>query len=859
MLRASVKSVWAHKLRLLLTAIAIILGVGLISGTYVYTDTIGKAFDGIFADAFDGIDIVVGAESELQFGEGAFLPEETIEAIGSLDNVDEVNPYVQGMGITVLDKEGEPIGGLGPPQFGANFEESTEDTGGFTLREGAYPVGPAQVVLDATTVENGEFQIGDSISIVSPTQPEQSFELVGIAGFGELDSLGGATFALFDLPTVQSLLDREGQLTGASVQVTPGADVDEVIASIEPLLPDNGFAQSGQSAAEEQAGQIQEGLGFFNTFLLVFGFIALFVGAFIIYNTFRIVVRQRTRELALFRALGAKRRQVNRMVLAEAVLISIIASVLGIAFGLGIAKLLEGALSAAGIALPTTTLSLRPRTIAVGMIVGITVTVVAALIPAYRASRVAPMAALREDFAPTRRRMTARIIWGSVVGALGVGIMFFGLYGSPESGPPAILYVGLGVMVVFFGVFILSPLFARPVASLIGAPFERMAKVTGKLARENSMRSPRRTSATAIAVVISVTLVALVSVMSASIRGTIDDILGNDIAADLIVSPTNQFDPTASFTTDLGDRIEADPAIEDITRLRLGPALVDGSETFVSGIDADFADFFPPETSEGSLSPDVGEVVVESGIAEDNGWSVGDEAVIYFEQTGDQTFTVAGIGEGETWTGVIGLNQADWVANYGAASDTQLYLRAAPGFTAEEAKAAIEPLTDDVPTANLQTFEELQTDAEQQLDGLLNIILGLLAVAVLIGMLGVTNTMTLSVFERTREIGLLRAVGLGRRRTKQMVRYEAAIVSIFGAVMGVALGIFFGWAILAALRDEGFSTFVIPWLPPSLSVSGFIGSLLFWVVMTGVLGIIFAVFPARRAARLNVLEAIAYE
>lgn len=858
MLRASLKSVWAHKLRLALTALAIVLGVGLISGTFVYTDTIGKAFDGIFEDAFRGVDIVVSTQSDLQFGEGGYLPEDAVLAIADVDGVESVAPYLQGFGLTVLDANGEPLGGLGPPQIGSNFDEASTSEGGFQLREGDYPHGPTEVVLDAGLVATAGFELGDQVSIVSPTMPTQEYKLVGIAGFGDLDNLGGATFAMFDLDTIQALLDREGQLTGASVQVTPGTDVDTVIAAIQPTLPEGSLVQSGQSAAEEQAGDIQEGLAFFNTFLLTFAFIALFVGAFLIYNTFRIVVSQRTRELALFRALGARRAQVNRMVLLEALTVSVGSSAVGIVFGLGIATALQTGLSAAGIALPSANLSLQPRTIIVGMVVGVVVTLVAAMIPAFRAARVPPMAALREEVGRPRRSLAKRTLGGSIVAAIGVAILFMGLLVSFDSGPPEIAYVGLGIMVVFFGIFTLSPLFARPVAGFIGAPFERLFGVTGKLARENSMRSPRRTSATAIAVVISVTLVSLVSVMSASIRATIDEILGNDIKADLIITPANQFDPTASFTPDLADRIEADPIVEDVTRISLGTALIDDREAFITGAEADYSEYFPVDSSEGSLTPGPGEFVAEASIAESNEWTIGDTVEMGFELTGAQSYTLVGTAQGDLWSGVVLLSRDDWISQFGTETDTQVYIRA-PGLTQDEAKAGLEAYTEDVPTANLQTFEELQTDAENRLDGLLNIILALLGATVLIGMLGVTNTMALSVTERKREIGLLRAVGLARKPTKKMVRYEAAIVSVFGAVVGVALGIFFGWAILKALEDQGFSAFVIPWVPTSAGLSDFLGSLGFWVVMTGVLGIVFAALPARRAAKLNVLEAISYE
>ena len=849
MLRLTLKSLWAHKLRMGLTALAVVLGVGFIAGTFVYTDTIGKAFDGIFEDAFRGVDIVVSADSELQFGEGIYLPEEGLRQMGDVEGVDELIPFIQGLRVVILDGEGEPIGGQGPPQFAFSFMETDVETGGFNLREGAYPQGPDEVVIDAQTVADSDFALGDLVSVVAPTGPAASYRLVGIAGFGELDNLGGATSALFDLRTLQTILGREGQLSGANIQVIPGSNVDDVIARLEPLLPEGARAITGQTAAEEQAVDIQEGLAFFNTFLLSFGFIALFVGTFTIANTFRIIVTQRTKELALLRALGASARQVNQMVLIEAVVIGAIASVVGIFAGFGLALLLKVGLEAFGIALPTAPATLQPRTVVISLIVGMGVTLVSALLPARRASRVPPIAALREDLvAPPRKALTTRAIVGSAVTVSGLLVLFFGLLVSLEVGPPAILYVGIGAGVTFIGVSILSPLIARPVARVIGWPFTKLYRVLGKLAVENAIRSPRRTSATAAALMIGVTLVTLASVMAASIRGTIDDIIGSGIEADVIIRANNDFDPTASFTPELAARAAEDESVDEVSRQQTGVALFNETEFFVIGIEPNYPDFFPVDSSEGNLNPGPGEVVIHQAIADDNQLIVGSELQLLFESTGLTTFTVVGTASGDTWNDVIAISQAEWIDNYEVASDTQVFVRAASGFTPEEAQTRLAVLAEDVPTAQVQTFEELASDVEQSINQLLNLITGLLGLAVIIALIGVTNTMTLSVFERTREIGLLRAVGLSRRQTRRMIRSEASIIAVFGAVLGIGIGLFFSWAILRALSDQGFSAFVIPF-----------GTLALWIGATAILGIVFAILPAWRASRLDVLEAIAYE
>ena len=877
MLRVSLKGVWAHKVRLFLTALAIILGVGLISGVYVYTDTIGKAFDGIFADAYAGIDIAVGTESDFALGEGTYIDESDFAMISEVEGVQEAFPFIQGMGMTILDSEGEVLSaGAGPPTFVANISappESTTDggAGGFTITDGAYPLGEDQVALDRGTAEQGGFEIGDEVTVISGLVGRLELTLVGIAVFGDDDSLGGTKWVFFDLPTAQAVLQRPGMLSGGSVQVTPGTPVEDVIARIQAVLPENATVVSGQDAAEEEAAEIQAALGFFTVFLSVFGWVALFVGSFLIYNTFRIVVSQRTKELALLRALGAGGRQVRGIVLLEALMIGGIGALLGIGFGVMIAFGLQQILSAVGIDLPTASLSIKPRTVIVGLAAGLVVTLVSALVPAWRASKVSVMAALREDAAsPPKTGFLRRTLLGAVVSGIGLAALFFGLYGDTGSGPSPITYVGAGTAVIFLGIFVLSPLVAKPVTNLLGMFLERLMGTSGKLARRNAMRSPRRTAATAAAVMISITLVALASTLTGSIRGTIDDVLANDVDADVIVVPSGQFgDPTQGFTSEIAGRVEQLDEVQDLTRIHAGwgrlvsetevshgETTVDGVEGFITGAEPNLADFIPPDDFRGKLRPGPGELIIDAAIAE--GLELGDTLTIEFEQTGERSFSLVGIMEGRAWAGIVAIPTDDWISAYGVDQHSQVYVKAAEGVTADQLKAAVEPLLADYPNVAVQTFEDLQSEAESQLNGLLNFILALLALAVVIGMLGVTNTMALSVFERTREIGLLRAVGLDRRTTRWMVRSEASIVSVFGALMGVGLGIFFGWALIRALEDLGFSNFVIPWLPSSASVAGVLGSLLFWLVATGVLGVLFAVFPARRAAKLNVIEAIAH-
>ncbi len=873
MLRVSLKGVWAHKVRLVLTALAIILGVGLISGVYVYTDTIGKAFDGIFADAYSGVDIAIGTESEFSFGEGTYLDEADFALIDEVPGVEEAYPYLQGIGVTVLDAEGEVLSsGPGPPTFVASLSDpqgnTYRDTGGFTIDAGAYPVGSGQVVLDRGLADQGGFEVGDRITVISDLVGRLDLELVGVAVFGEGGSLGGTKWVFFDLATAQSVLQRPGKLSGGVVQVTPGTQVDDVIAGIQAVLPDHATVVSGQDAAEEEAAEIQAALSFFTIFLSVFGWVALFVGSFLIYNTFRIVVSQRTRELALLRALGAGARQIRGIVLLEALTIGLIGAILGVGFGVMLAFGLQLILPAAGIEIPTATLSIKPRTVIVGLAAGTLITFFSALIPARRASKVSVMAALREDAAgPARGGLLRRALVGAVILAVGLGGLFFGLFGDTGSGPSPVVYVGVGVGVIFLAVFVLSPLVAGPVTNLLGSVLERFTGTSGRLARRNAMRSPRRTAATAAAVTISITLVALASTLTGSIRGTIDEVLAENVDADVVVLPAGQFgDPSAAFAPEVAERMEGIDLVADLTRIWIEwglltvetPTRALTDEILITGAEPNLADFIPPDGFRGSLDPRPGEVVIEAAIADDYDVALGDSLVIEFEQSGELPFTLVGIAEGPAWAGIVAIPATDLISATGLDQHSQVYVQAVEGVTPDELKAAVEPLLADYPNVAVQTFEDLQSEAEAQLNGLLNFILALLALAVVIGMLGVTNTMALAVFERTREIGLLRAVGLDRRTTRRMVRAEASIVSVFGALMGIGLGIFFGWALIKALEDLGFAVFVIPWLPSSASVAGVLGSLLFWLLATGILGILFAVYPAWRAARLKVIEAIAH-
>ncbi len=847
MLKAAIKSLFAHRTRLALTALSVVLGVAFISGTFIYTDTTNDAFDGVFADAFDGIDIIVTGDSEFTFGEALYFDDSLVDDVAAVPGVAEIEPSLQGIGVQIIDKEGNPVGGGGPPQFGAYLPERIDAAGGFTLREGRVATGGGEVTIDAATARETGYVIGDTVPIVSPTAPVTEFELVGIVGFGDQDNIAGATFALFNLQTIGELLGHEGQVDGAYVLTDPGVDIDATVLAIDDILPDNAKAQSAQAASEEQAAAIQEGLSFFSTFLLVFAFIALFVGSFIIYNTFRIVIAQRLRELALMRAIGSTRAQVVRTVLLEAVIIGVVASAVGVLFGLGLAMLLRFGLEAAGLDLPSGTLVLAPRTVIVGMIVGVIVTTLSALFPAIAASRIPPVAAMRAEAAtPRRRSLTVRAIVGGAITLAGVAMLLAGLNGDYDSASVGLSLVGTGAAVIIIGAYILSALIARPIATVVGAPFARLMGVSGKLAQRNAGRSPRRTSSTAAALMVGIALITLVSILSASIQDTIDDIFDTGIEADVVVTSTDQFS-LGGFTTELGDRIEALPEVDDVTRVQTGAVLVDGSEQFIGSTETNAEAFFTFDSLDGTLDLGDDEVAIDAATAEANGQEIGDVIDMTFQLTGDQTFTIATIYEADALAGYV-VSRTEYEENFSANTDSEIFVQVVDGVTPEEGKEAVEAVAGDVPTANVETKEETIDSISAQINQVITLITGLLGLTVFIALIGVLNTMSLAVYERTREIGLLRAVGLDRKQTRRMIRSEASIISTFGALLGVGLGIFFGWAVLQALEAEGFSGFSIPYV-----------TLVIWVVLVTGLGILAAIYPAWRASRLNVLDAISHD
>ena len=603
---------------------------------------------------------------------------------------------------------------------------------------------------------------------------------------------------------------------------------------------------TGEELSEDAARAINDTFGrFLSTALLSFAFVALLVGAFLIFNTFTIIVAQRTRELALLRCLGASRRQVMTSVLLESLIVAVVASLVGLGLGVlianGLKALLTGILN---FDLPTTGTVFLWRTVVVSLAVGIVVTLLAALLPARKATRVPPVAALQPEtaFAPTHFRKR-RIVLGVLVTLVGIALLLAGLFQNEGN---RLVNVASGAVIVFFGVAILSPLIARPLARLIGWPFAKAFRLPGTLARENAMRNPRRTASTAAALMIGLALVTFVSIFAASIKASTTETLDRTIAADYILM-NDTFTP---FSPDLATRLADQPELAAVVGVRLGAFKLDGATKQLIGIDpAAYDRVVKTEVLSGSIADlQSGGLAVKEDVAEANGWTVGERVALQFPRGGTQQVPVKAIYKDNSVNGDYLLSLADYERFYADQADSQILVQAAPGTDPAASRAAIDRVLADFPNVTVRDQAEYKAETARQIDQVVNLFFALLALAVVIALFGIVNTLGLSIFERIRELGLLRAVGATRRQVRSMIRWEAVIIAVLGAVLGLAVGVFFGWTIVRALRSVGITEFALPG-----------GQLVIFVVFAALAGILAAVLPGRRAARIDVLRAITTE
>jgi putative ABC transport system permease protein len=847
-LHATIKSLLARKLRLLTTALAIVLGVGMTAGSFILTDTALKSFDDLFGDVYKGTDVVIQATTAFDAGAGGNsgggserkpIPASVLPQVQAVDGVAAADGTIGSTAWIVDPATNKAIQNGGAPPIGGSWDA---DTTTLTIDPGGLPPsGPDQVVIDAGTASDHNIGVGQQVKVVTPTGPGE-YTVSGIARFGSSESLLGATLALFDLPTAQKVFDREGEYDAIYVKAASGVTPDQLAGRITSVLPSGYEAITGASAAAQQQDQVTTGLGFLRTFFLIFGFVALFVGAFIIFNTFNIVVTQRSRELALFRALGASRRQVLTSILVESFVVGLVASIVGVGLGMLLALLLKAFLSSLGLKLPPTALVVEPRTVIVSIVLGTGITMLAALSPARRASRLAPVEALRESVAPGSS-IRRRVILGSLVTIVGVAAIGSALFGGASN---AGVLVGLGAALTFLGVAMLSPLFARPLASAIGRPFRRTAQ--GKLGSENANRSPRRTASTAAALMIGLGLVTFVWVFAASLKASASATLDDVLRADLTLSSA-QFNP---MSPQLAKDLANDPDVATVTPLRQSEARAGSSDTFVVGIDPQLApEVMNIDMVAGSVADlsQPNSVIVSRTEADGKGLSVGSTVDMTWLATGKEPLTVVGIFENNGLLNDYAVSLDTFDEHVAQILDLTVFVNVREGVSVADAKSRIDTmLAKDYPGVQANDQDAIKQQYLSSVDQLLAIVSVLLLLSVIISFVGIFNTLGLSIFERIRELGLLRAVGMSRTQVKRMVRIEAVIVAILGAVLGLVIGIVFAWAMQHALTDVGVTELAIPG-----------AQLVILLLIAIVLGVIAAIFPARRAAKLNVLDAIAYE
>lgn len=844
MLTLTLETIRAKKVRFVLTSVAVVLGVAFMVGTMVLTQTIRASYDDITRSVYASTDAVVRSDRTIQGENDAAEVRATVDAellsrVRATDGVTAAEGRIQGIA-AVLGADGGLID--------ASANRSTPVALGWMATPALNPMdvvvgnpprAPDEVVIDRATFRAGHFAVGDPVRVVGPSGAA-TYRLAGVVTYGGADDAAGAPVVAFTAPTAATVLGTPGRYSAIQVVAAPGVSDAELVTRLRRSIGDDtvGVLTGAEATAEAQAAA-GTSLQFMNVFLMTFAITALVVGAFVIHNTFSITVTQRTREHALLRALGATRGQVTRSVLVEAVATGAFAAAVGAVVGIGMAEGLRRVLGAFGLSLPDAGLVVPPGAIAVALVVGVVTTVVAAYAPARKAAKVAPIEALREASRESGRIGRVRTAVGAVVAAGGAAFVAMGLSGGGNGGA-----LGLGALAVFVGASVAGPAVVGPFVRVVTRPFTAGRSITGTLARENAVRNPRRTAATASALMIGIALVALITVFAASTRASVSSQIDTAMTGDYIVN--TQFG-MGGVSPEVAARIGALPEVAAVTSLRFGSATSGGATRDVSGVD--------PATVDETVHSDmqVGDlarlgddgVAVHRDEADARGLSVGDRVVLDFPETGPRALRVVAIYGTLVPLGDYVVSTATFAANVATDVDDAVVVSVADGVPMADARRAIDGVLADYPTAELQTREEFKGVVAGEINAMLNLVYVLLAMALVIAFFGVGNALALSVFERTREIGLLRAVGMARAQVRSTVRREAVIVALLGAAVGTAIGLGFSWALVRALADQGFHDWVVP-----------VGPLAVIVVLAAAAAVVAAALPARRAARLDVLTAI---
>ncbi len=848
MIAVALKGLAGRKVRALLTAFAVVIGVSMVSGTFVLTDTMQKAFDSIFDASYANTDAVITGKEVVSGTTSAPVPAALLAQVRALPEVEAAGGTIGGDDSSkaeIIGRDGKPLSHGGAPALGLSYDAAESRFSPLKLKSGDWPKSSAEIVIDVATANDENYHVGDGVA-VAVNGVKQHYRIAGTASYGDVESLGGATLAVFDLDTAQEVLHKQGVYDGISIAAKDGTSSAELVRAVKPLVSHQLQVRDAAAEADEQSKDTTEALGFIRYFLLGFGGIALFVGAFVIFNTLSITVAQRTREFATLRTLGASRRQVMRSVVLEGLIVGLLASVTGILLGLGIAKGMSALFAGMGADLPEAGTVVATRTIIVSLLVGTLVTVAASVIPARRATRVPPIAAVREGATlPVSGVAKHSVALAGGLVAAAVAAIAAGVFGGLSTGPVALL-VGSGLIALFVGIALAAPHLVRPLARLVGWPARRTGGIAVELAEANSGRNPGRTASTAAALMIGLTLVTVVAVLGAGLSSSVQSAVTDQVHAPYVLAATEG----VPFPAAEGDTLASTPGVKAYSHVRNDQALVGKDKLAVTGVDPDTIErFYRFDWTDGSAASvaalSTHGALVTKTYADKHHVEIGTRLTVTSPKGERHAYTVRGIYDApqlDLLLGDVTISQADFDASFAQPGNVFTFVDAGPDAEAALRSAAV-PFND----ARFSTEETFAKDRTKNFEGLLKMLYVLLAFSVVVSLFGMVNTLVLSVFERTRELGMLRAIGMTRRQARRMIRQESVITALIGAAMGLPLGVF-----LAALATRALSTYDVGMTIPVPMLAAL-------TIVAILAGVAAAIMPARRASRLNVLDALQYE